>query len=401
MHTPDQLAKIRKAEKELRQLQIYDTKQGGAISKLCLPERYKLPQFRELFDSNYGDMLPIIDETLKPENDINGKGLRQLITQNSQLASMHEYLYGKDYESIHIFGIVRRHFNENGRIFTLTDQLTDRLLDSAKPSEKILASHLRLPYQSLFLEFGPPTNRTHSKITIDCDGAIGLNVEGVYITEIECDSLYNSQGMIEHFGLTKKDKYRLIELGICISPLRTVPPSARNAPFNIISMQYIMICIPDEKMPLNECIELNKSYYRSNMFDTVFNLVYNSLLYINLDSRITNENKVSKNNLLRIKNVKNPAKKRKATYDAAKDYPHIQIGSTRPYIAINSFSEHYGSQHKGKVKPHPRRGYFGLRNTKSGSDKIAKITWIKSCIINKDMLTNDEISLIEHQYMVI
>ncbi|WP_285469293.1 hypothetical protein [Vibrio sp. D431a] len=378
------------------------SKNNYSLHKLCLPARLSVPQFRNAYFGIAGDYFKTFDEWIPTESNLGGRDLLGKIVTDSQVSEDLEKFFPNFEGMFQVYSIVRRFTRDGGKLFSLTPQLIERLLDCAPPSDKVNASMLQIPFNNIFLEFGNNEHREKSNITANYLALGEGLVEGLYISEHTGTAMMNSNEMIEHFGLSRDDKYRVIEVGISFSPLSYIEKTNGQAAIEPL-LNFVQLCIPDDEMPLNEVLELNKQLLKESLPDEIFKLMYNAILYLNLGARVQKTFSMPKELIMRMNTASNPNKRKRAALAASKEYAHIQIGSTSKYRVISDVNNSLKSKgEKGKKSPHARRGYFGIRYPlNEDGHKTPQLTWIKNSIIHRELLSSDEIELLERQYDVI
>lgn len=334
--------------------------------------------------------------------DTNGKGVEEFLAALPQLKDELNRAGFND-ATLHCLGINYRFKEENGRIFTLTPPLIERLLDMNKPSDKIDSSFLASPFPNIFLEFGDPEYRLKGGLSLPTQtfSQKPRMVEGVFISEFIGSGAKNSKALLEHFGLTKKSTYRIFEVGVSYSPLSFVdnPKELQSILINGNALDYLMITIP-EGVSLNECIDMNKEWLGENaheFFNNTFPLIFNALLYMGLDTRVERKIIATKNKLPKTKPLKGSKLYKKIK--SSGDYSTIKIGSNQPYYKPR-FSK-TGYDGTGKVSPHLRKGHFSIRWVKGENNSLRpELRRVKHSIIHKDLLSKDEVELLERSYEV-
>ncbi len=402
VYSKNSLKNLESLTNELIDLLQEDIKKNNSdLHRLCLPARYKIPQFKATFRAVLGNAIEFADANI-PKNSVHGgKDLAIAAYEESDIGAQLSKLFETYTDLLQVYSIIHRFDRDNGKIFTLTESLMDRLLDCATPGSNIHAGIFQLPFENIFLEFGNNEQRESCRIKREYHGYQNLIVEGVYISEHKGDPRSNTIDMRKHFGLLT-EPYRVIEVGISLSPYSLIPYNDGKMGVNPL-LTYFHICIPNDDMPLNEVIKLNQGWLKGQVPEDIFTLVYNAVLYLNLDSRVQKTISMPNEIMDRLSTVTNPNKKKKAAIAASKAYSHIQIGSTTQYRVLSDINKQLKKSSKpGTKPPHARRGYFGIRYVMNDEDQQEpKITWIKNAIIHKELLSQDEIELIERQYQVI
>lgn len=400
MHTPKTLNQYKNSVTEIVTLAEVDKKSGELASR-AYPVRCQLPCYRGVNTSMFGLHYDAFDSLLKAGNQ-NGREIVGYVTTTPHVQHDIAKNLTSNIDFVHLWGIQRRFELTKGAIFTLTSPLIDRLLDLNKPSATIPASYLAPPFSNVFLEFGAAENRHESRIKASFEGKNDAIVEGVYVSEFDGNPNFNTHKMLEHFGLDSKSKYRILEVALSFSPLSFIDDKRFVDGMITPLMTYFMLCIPED-MSLNECVELNCSWLKSHTdtLESILPLVYNALLYIGLKNRV--QQKVvalNKSNTLAKGNVK-PFKAHKKAVAESTKYNSIRIGSTSKYLPVGDIIKDKQLP-KGSKAPHPRRGYFAIRHVKveGAKDLVPEIRRVKTTIVNKDLLTNDEIELLTKTYEV-
>ena len=393
---------------ELVQLAEMDAKNNYKLSLRSLPVRLTLEPFKQLTSNYVCRASELFDHLISGIDRQNGRGIDAEIEKNDQLKS---HLASRNVHSgmAHVFGILRRFELNNSPIFTLQPALIDRLSDLKQPSSKISSDWLSLPFKDIYLEFSDQNNRTETPIKMPYEGVESI-VEGVYLSEINATKELFSTEMKSHFKVASNTNCRILEVALTFSPLSFANTRHFKAAFASPLVSYFMIYIADN-IPLNDCISTNIEWLtapsraglfseKSQEMSELLMLIYNALLYINLDSRIESKTVVPRTTKS-ISETK-PFKKYKKFLSLTKKYTCIKIGSSTPYLppTINK-SINKDCNTPNSKSPHPRRGYFGIRRVKNADgDIIPKLTRIKPSIIHKEMMSKDEIDLFMRNYEV-
>ena len=393
---------------ELVQLAEVDAKNNYKLSLRSLPVRLTLEPFKQLTSNYVYRANELFDHLINGVDMHNGRGIDAEIEKNDQLKL---YLASRNVHSgmAHVFGILRRFELSNGTIFTLQPSLIDRLSDLKQPSSKISADWLKLPFQNIYLEFADQNHRAEASIKMNYEGVESI-VEGVYLSEINATKEFFSPEMKSHFKVATNTNCRILEIALTFSPLSFANTNHFKAAFASPLVSYFMLFIADN-MSLNDCISANLEWLtapsraglfseKSQEMNELLTLIYNSLLYINLDSRV--ESKTIVPSITKPISETKPFKKYKKFLSLTKRYTCIKIGSSTTYAPSHIDKNTIPNSNAVRSKaPHPRRGYFGIRHTKNADgDIVPKLTRIKPSIIHKESMNEDDIELFMRNYEV-
>ncbi|CAH7406532.1 hypothetical protein VCHA53O466_50204 [Vibrio chagasii] len=394
------------------QLANADKANDDIVGSQCTPNRLKLPIIKDFFDELIGIDKEELKSILTQKDTCNGFMLTNVLQQGSNLSSSFPKRLEAAAVSVHSANIAYAFEYNNGRIFTLHEELVKRLLDIGEPSREIDTSALSLPISHCYLEFGNADSRKNSLVTLSTAFAPNAIVDGVYLREVPLNKERVSSELKEHFALNAKGvEAHILELAMTISPLsiRAENLAGGSAYRDITATFNQLVIIKD--MPLMECIELNQEWLSRNKLDSsavvftkeIISLIYNTLLYINLDTRVERKVTQTAEGKTRMSSASNPNKKRKATIACANDYSRIEIGSNKTYTRLEDVLSMKGVSSGGTKSPHVRRGHFAPRwsTDKDTGAKVLKISRIKTSIINKHLLDDDDITLLEQSYSVI
>lgn len=378
---------------------IDDKTEEKTILSQCYPVRSQLEPYKTLDENLFGKYTKIVNDVVV-DTCYNGGELQLFGEWNeSFLNDINKYISGHP-DFLKIYGIHRRYKQSNGVLFTITTPLLKRLIDMSPPSDEVGANFLRAPHKNCFLEFGSPEDRNLKLVTLNFEGRPCI-VEGVYISEFAGNPLLNSDAMKQHFGLNNKSKYRVIELAVSFSPLSFSGEKEISNYATFPLVKYFTICVSDD-INLNDCIKLNVDWLgeQATNLQEILPLVYNSILYIGLESKVSTKLRFPQDKKLNsAKGRIKPHKAHKNALRAVQQYSTIKLGSTVRYVSFSDFKSSKVTH--GMKSPHLRRGHFAIRHKIVNGLKTPVITVVKPTIVHKELIDSDFAELLIKSYEVL
>jgi hypothetical protein len=272
------------------------------------------------------------------------------------------------------------------------------MLDDTGIKDNVPVKFLSAPFKTCYLEFDPAEQR---KVLAHQAAQPTRLVEGCYLQEAfldKCPDLPKEHR--EHLELDPNAPVRLIEITFSESPLNHPMLGGDDIGVLFDKTDYIAIYIQDENEPIKDVIDRHLAFYalsghhleRMDMIEMAqfsedfrenCSRLTKALFYLHVDRKTQVVQRDASALEKRLENV-GARKKSKITKQLNRVYDRILIGPEK-YVPI---SERIDSEKmKGRMTPHYRRGYFGLRWVGTGQAKTTELTRVKETIVNENLLT--------------
>lgn len=361
------------------------------------PKRLSLPPVKEMFQELLGQDLLVI-ETLLDEGYTPSDAAKVAWNEGSiksRLASK-----GFNIISVTSAAMFIEYSRSHHPIMTFRESLIKRLVDFGI-SDSIPAGMFSMPGASVYVELGQGQER---KTGFEQPFSNPQGVfEGFYYTQRDNYVIpIISDFALETLGMEKDQPVTVIDIKLCYSPYygasnEKVVSYDRGVSFSLI--------IPDPDEPLNQIIEKNlKVSLRTtrkhvenswdalnpSVFQTIRDacaFITKSVLYMTSEMR-KQINQFEQTELKQKLEKVGDKKKKKLVERIKRSYDKILIGPSSQYVPIDERIKGYAKH--GKVAPHYRRGYLGVRWVGTGKDKKAVLRPVKHTIVNKDQLMDGQ-----------
>jgi hypothetical protein len=367
----------------------------ASLSRLSLPKRLEIPEIAKLKKSITGNLDIVIDVLVESGDSTNS--IAQLVLNNqAHLESLRAAEISRVALETQI--IATRFQKAKSLVFTLRNSLSMRLADLDVGME-IPVKFIRPPFDCCYIEFCEAESRQDCTMTMYGENH-NMIVEGAYCLNYNNASLKHlSQAALHALDLDRTKPARIIEICFTGSPYY---PKSTNMPPEAAYMdmcELISLIIQDEDEPLHDVINRHIQYsidsnkglkrmlhgdskvgdgFKCSIFENLNHLL-KSLIYINSDLKTEVVQSDHANLLCKIASIKNPKKLSKLNGQLKRSYDRVLLGPATRYTPLNETLDKIHAL--TGVKPHVRRGYFGIRWTGTGRVD-AKSTWIKPAIIN-------------------
>ncbi len=379
--------KTNKLFKALQELQTI----GGQALTMPSPKRMALEPVKVLKEEMLGDAYRLIQAA--SEAGLGGHQFFERSGEDPVFASLIEKYQTPTVKSIYM---VQRHLASKGPVLTVNPSLSLLLADTAI-NKGIPSKFLASPFPACFIEFDPAEARPDSG-HITYSAGHPCICEGAYIQESYLDNLHMlPRSSRETLELDPNKRTRCIEIGFSASPLMNDIAYKTHYPVAFDNMDLMTIFIQDEDEDVYSLMERHFELYRSKSilanneeaataftekFKENFAFLMKVLFYISVERKLQKKENSETELSQRLEKVAGK-KQDKLKKQLLRVYDKIVIGP-ESYTPLAQRLES-GDFH-GKVKPHFRRSYFGIRWKGAGQHKTAELVRVSHAIINEHML---------------
>lgn len=378
---------------------------GGESLLLCAARRQTLEPVSMLRQYMLGDLYPAIAEHCA--KGMASEQSREQLIQNPDLKRLldERKMDGNGYAFNYV---VMRHLVNKAPIFTVSSAL-HLMLEDTGVKDNVPVKYFGAPASTCYIEFEPPEKRQTSSFRTFAEGRYRI-CEGCYVQETRFEKLPPLSSIArQSLELDPQAPVRQINIGFTASP---VDPEGRGAPCSATGMvsddtvDYFSFFIQDEDENLGDMFERHlrfyavrneleggMSEYEFGAFADMFrrNLMHLSKIFFYLNVERRQQLKVNDATDLQARIGKVAEKKqRKLVQQLNRAYDRIVVGP-KDYTPIHLRLQ-TGDLPKGTVRPHYRRGYFGIRYLGSGQAKHAELVRVKEALINADLMHDAEIT---------
>lgn len=377
---------------------------GGDSLLLCAARRQSLKPVIMLREFMLGALYPAIAEQCAKgaaaeqarEQLVNNPELNRLLDQKKMDANGFAFNY-----------VVMRHLVNKAPIFTVSPAL-HLMLEDTGVKENIPVKFFAAPAATCYIEFVPPELRLTSPFRTFAEGRYRI-CEGCYVQESRFDKLPALSSFArQSLELDPNMPVRQVNIGFSACPVDPDGQGSTRSGAGLIgddTVDYFTFYIQGDE-DLGEMFERHLRFYamrneiEGGMSDYEFsaftdnfkrNLMHLSKIffYLNVDKR--QQLKINDASELEARIGKVAEKKqRKLIQQLSRVYDRIVVGP-KDYTPISKRLQS-GDLPKGTVRPHYRRGYFGIRHVGSGQAKHAELVRVKEALINPELLNNSDIT---------
>lgn len=379
---------------------------GGESLLLCAARRQSLEPVVMLREYMLGALSPVIAEHCAkgaaPEQ------AREQMIQNANLSRMLDERK-MDVNGFAFNYMVMRHLVSKAPIFTASPAL-HLILEDTAVKDNVPVKFFAGPAATCYIEFEPPEKRQSSTFRTFAEGRYRI-CEGCYVQETRFEKLPGLSSIARQaLELDPNAPVRQVNIGFSASPIDLDGRSATRSSMGMVSddtVDYFSFFIQDEDENLGDMFERHLRFYsiRNEMergmseyefgsFADTFrrNLMHLSKIFFYLNVEKRQQLKVNDATDLQSRIGKVAEKKqRKLVQQLSRTYDRIVIGP-KDYTPIHQRLQ-AGELPKGTMRPHYRRGYFGIRHVGSGQARHPELVRVKEALINSELLSEaDEIT---------
>ena len=363
-------------------------------SALPLPRRLAINDIESVWLEGMGPLLPLMNKHAKLGSESH-KFVDDAYEDQAVLAFMNK----AGYKTADIASRYIRYRQNYLKAPVLTVSTGLKLmLEDTGIKDNVPIKFLSAPFKTCFLEFEPAEQR---KVLANQAAQPTRLVEGCYLQEVfleKCPDLPKEHR--EHLELDPNAPVRLIEITFSESPLNH--PMRESGDIGVLfdKTDYVAIYIQDENEPIKDVIDRHLAFYAlsghhfagmdmiqmaqfSEEFRENCSRLTKALFYLHVDRKTQVVQRDATDLEKRLESV-GSSKKSKITKQLNKVYDRILIGPEK-YVPIAERID--GDKVKGRLTPHYRRGYFGLRWVGTGQAKTTELTRVKETIVNESLLT--------------
>lgn len=303
--------------------------------------------------------------------------------------------------------VVMRQVANKAPIFTVSPAL-HLMLEDTGVKENIPVKFFAAPAATCYIEFVPPELRLASPFRTFAEGRYRI-CEGCYVQESNFDKLPPLSSLArQSLELDPKLPVRQLSVAFSACPVDQDGHSAGRAYSGQVSddtVDYFTFYIQGDE-DLGEMFDRHLRFYamrnemEGGMSDNEFsaftenfkrNLMHLSKIFFYLNVERRQQIKISDASELELRIGKVAEKKqRKLLQQLNRVYDRIVVGP-KDYTPISKRLQS-GDLPKGTVRPHYRRGYFGIRHVGSGQARHAELVRVKEALINSELLNDSDIT---------
>jgi hypothetical protein len=370
---------------------------------MCAARRQSLKPLVMLRQYMLGDLFPMVSIFCSKEmaaeqvyeHLINDPIMNQLLEQKKMDISNFTFNY-----------VVLRHLIKRAPIFTVSPAL-HLLLEDSGVRENVPVKYFAAPAATCYIEFEPPEQRLASTFRTFAEG-MNRVCEGCYVQETSFETLPNLSSFA--MGALELDPHRparQLNVSFSASPAVNVSGGGQAEPGQVGDdvVDFFTFFIQDEDECLGDMFDRHLKFYaRRNDFERkmteeafasfteIFkrNLLHLAKIFFYLNVEKRQQIKINDASELEARIIKVAEKKqRKLIQQRSRVYDRIVIGP-KEYVPISKRLQ-TGDLPKGTVKPHYRRGYFGIRHVGSGQARHPELVRVKEALINEPLLRDSDI----------
>ena len=378
---------------------------AGDSLLLCAARRQSLKPVIMLREFMLGDLYPAIARGCSK-----GLAAEQSREQLIQSPAMNKLLDERKMDSngFAFNYVVMRHVVNRAPIFTVSPAL-HLMLEDTGVKENIPVKYFAAPAATCFVEFEPPEKRLSSAFRTFAEGRYRI-CEGCYVQETIFEKPPQlSQLARQELELDPHLPARQINISFSACPVDpdghgSSKSGAGQVGDDTVDFFTFYLQDPDERLgemfdrhlrfyAMRNEIEGGMSDYEFSAFTGNFrrNLMHLSKIFFYLNVEKRQQVKINDASELEARIGKVAEKKqRKLVQQLSRVYDRIVVGP-KDYTPINQRLQS-GDLPKGTVRPHYRRGYFGIRYVGSGQANHAELVRVKEALINSQLLNEAEIT---------
>ncbi|PSV00560.1 hypothetical protein [Photobacterium kishitanii] len=377
--------------KKLRQITKEDKNNGNVFLSKSTVERFSIPLLKSIYRDFIGDLLlDQIEVSVKKDIISTKRWMAEIKATKDELQRI---------ASIVIPYIPIMYYeHHNGATFKLTTNLVNRLKDFSCNLDKIPCEDVSMPYSVTSFDFGDDQDR-HLGVFGD-----SRKIESVIIIEGKTQASLYSETLRKHYGISASDKVTFFDFFIYDNDVTNNEenPYVEYVPHG----EYFMLLVPDKDMSVSEMIDLNKAWLANNVdknsradlhdVKVIFEMIFKVSAYLDLKQakkvvvRATGDNSATKISK-QAKQLRRP--------EIFQSY--IRLGSSGEYVTISDTNSSLASNHSvsgNRKRPHLRRGVSAVRYVKKDGVIVKEKRLVRSSIIHKEELSDEQIAMLHAYY---
>ena len=377
---------------------------NGDSLLMCAPRRQSLRPVILLREYMLGDLYgPLYNACAK---GLAAEKARELLVQHPEMSRLLEERK-MDANGFAFNYVVLRHLVNRAPIFTVSPAL-HLMLEDTGVKENVPVKFFAAPASTCYVEFEPPEKRLASQFRSFAEGRFRI-CEGCYVQESVFDVLPPlSTFARETLELDSHESVRQINIAFSASPVDPEGQASGSKGAGLVgddTVDYFTFYIQDEEENLGAMFERHLRFYamrneiEGGMSDYQFsaftdnfkrNLMHLSKIFFYLNVEKRQQVKINDATELEARISKVAEKKqRKLVQQLSRVYDRIVVGP-KDYTPLRQRMQS-GDLPKGTVKPHYRRGYFGIRHIGSGQARHAELVRVKEALINSQLMNEADI----------
>lgn len=303
--------------------------------------------------------------------------------------------------------VVMRHVINKAPIFTVSPAL-HLMLEDTGVKENIPVKFFGAPSATCYIEFVPPEHRLTSPFRTFAEGRYRI-CEGCFVQETHFEKLPALSSLArQSLELDPNLPVRQVNIGFSACPVDPDGKGSTRSGTGLVgddTVDYFTFYIQGDEN-LGEMFERHLRFYamrneiEGGMSDYEFsaftdnfkrNLMHLSKIFFYLNVERRQQLKINDASELEARIGKVAEKKqRKLVQQLSRVYDRIVVGP-KDYMPISKRLQS-GDLPKGTVRPHYRRGYFGIRYVGSGQANRPELVRVKEALINSELMTDSDIT---------